>query len=78
MCVCVGEFGVVYRGNLTGWRGKGQELVAIKTLKGNMLLHLGMHDMHDTALFRYTTGVLPVITPMYTYIASQMHDWGFS
>ena len=39
----------MYRGNLTGWRGKGQELVAIKTLKGNMYTYyiIGMHDMHD-------------------------------
>ena len=38
MCVCVcvpaGEFGVVYRGNLTGWKNTDQELVAVKTLKG--------------------------------------------
>ena len=30
-----GEFGVVYRGNLTGWRShREQSLVAVKTLKG--------------------------------------------
>ena len=29
-----GEFGIVYRGVLSGWRGKEQELVAVKTLKG--------------------------------------------
>ena len=30
-----GEFGVVYRGNLTGWRvAREQGLVAVKTLKG--------------------------------------------
>ena len=34
VCVPAGEFGVVYRGNLTGWRNTGQELVAVKTLKG--------------------------------------------
>ena len=33
--VCAGEFGVVYRGHLTGWRGgTDQGLVAVKTLKG--------------------------------------------
>ena len=31
MSACVGEFGVVYRGNLTG---REQSLIAIKTLKG--------------------------------------------
>jgi len=30
----LGEFGIVYRGTLSGWRGKGQELIAVKTLKG--------------------------------------------
>ena len=31
----VGEFGIVYRGNLTGWRAKReQSLVAVKSLKG--------------------------------------------
>lgn len=30
-----GEFGIVYRGQLTGWAGKkSTELVAVKTLKG--------------------------------------------
>ena len=24
----------MYRGTLSGWRGKGQELIAVKTLKG--------------------------------------------
>ena len=33
--VFVGEFGVVYRGQLTGWRAAGEQgLVAVKTLKG--------------------------------------------
>ena len=32
----LGEFGVVYRGLLSGWQGRATaELVAIKTLKGN-------------------------------------------
>ena len=31
----LGEFGVVYRGQLTGWaKGNSTELVAVKTLKG--------------------------------------------
>ena len=31
-----GEFGVVYRGQLTGWgNSNSTELVAVKTLKGN-------------------------------------------
>ena len=30
----LGEFGIVYRGTLSGWRGKEQELTAVKTLKG--------------------------------------------
>ena len=30
-----GEFGIVYRGSLSGWKGKYQELIAIKTLKSN-------------------------------------------
>ena len=30
-----GEFGVVYRGHLTGWRGGTEQgLVAVKTIKG--------------------------------------------
>ena len=44
--VIAGEFGVVYRGNLTGWRAaREQGLVAVKTLKGipckvhNLCLH---------------------------------------
>ena len=32
--IYLGEFGIVYRGTLSGWRGKGQELIAVKTLKG--------------------------------------------
>jgi len=28
-----GEFGVVYRGYIAGWKNKSSELVAIKTLK---------------------------------------------
>ena len=33
--MCVGELGVVYRGNLKDWWTKGQlDLVAVKTLKG--------------------------------------------
>ena len=40
LCVCVpaGEFGVVYRGNPTGWSNTGHELVAVKTLKGMIIL----------------------------------------
>ena len=31
----IDEFGIVYRGNLTGWRAhREQSLVAVKTLKG--------------------------------------------
>ena len=35
--ICAGEFGVVYRGSLSGWTTKvQQDLVAAKTLKGTM------------------------------------------
>ena len=33
-----GEFGVVYRGTLTDWKEHGQDVVAIKTLKGRSTL----------------------------------------
>ena len=34
----LGEFGVVYRGNLTGWQGRiTAEVVAIKTLKSTVI-----------------------------------------
>ena len=33
-----GEFGVVYRGNLSGWsKNREHGVVAVKTLKGNLL-----------------------------------------
>ena len=32
-----GEFGIVYRGSVSGWKKKYQELVAIKTLKSNIM-----------------------------------------
>ena len=36
-----GEFGVVYRGQLTGWdNNNSTELVAVKTLKGNITRHV--------------------------------------
>ena len=35
--IFLGEFGLVYRGTLSGWRGKGQELIAVKTLKGILM-----------------------------------------
>ena len=46
VCVCVpaGEFGVVYRAHLTGWRNTGQELVAVKTLKGMIILVCKQND----------------------------------
>jgi len=30
----LGEFGTVYRGTLSGWRGSEQDVIAVKTLKG--------------------------------------------
>ena len=30
----LGEFGTVYRGTLSGWRGNEQDVIAVKTLKG--------------------------------------------
>lgn len=33
----LGEFGVVYRATLSGWRGKEQDLIAVKTLKGTLM-----------------------------------------
>ena len=36
-----GEFGVVYRGQLTGWDNNSSiELVAVKTLKGNTVIRI--------------------------------------
>ena len=37
VCVPAGEFGVVYRAHLTGWRNTVHELVAVKTLKGMII-----------------------------------------
>lgn len=35
----LGEFGVVYRGRLSGWKGRvTAELVAVKTLKGEIVV----------------------------------------
>lgn len=45
--LCLGEFGVVYRGNLTKWGGaREQSLVAVKTLKG-MCGVCGWHSIHE-------------------------------
>ena len=30
----LGEFGIVYRGALIGWEERGQDVIAVKTLKG--------------------------------------------
>ena len=30
----LGEFGVVFRAYLCGWKGKSEDLVAVKTMKG--------------------------------------------
>ena len=32
--MCIGEFGVVYRGTLTNWKDYFHHVVAVKTLKG--------------------------------------------
>ena len=34
LIMCAGEFGIVYRGTLSGWRNTNQDLIAVKTLKG--------------------------------------------
>ena len=55
VCVCVpaGEFGVVYRAHLTGWRNTGQELVAVKTLKG-MIIYYIYTERCTYKLYSYT------------------------
>ena len=64
---CLGEFGVVYRGNLTGWRAKReQNLVAVKTLKGMQSSRcLGMVKML-VALY-YTPTMETYSHVVYTY-----------
>lgn len=40
----LGEFGIVYRATLSGWRRNEEELIAVKTLKGTYQLTL--HNNH--------------------------------
>ena len=47
----IGEFGIVYRATLSGWRGKEQELVAVKTLKGIVV---------DTVIFSTSIDLHPM------------------
>ena len=49
----LGEFGIVHRGILRGWR---EELVAVKTLKGTQI-RVRMLRMHATLTTRITLDV---------------------